>query len=191
MCNNENNDKYNIKTIKIILIGPSNSGKTSLINKFLDKSYDILYHKNIPLTIGCDFYLKKIKIENDDLEYKLHIWDTSGNNKYNNMHKILNDMDKIIIVFDKTNINNDEEYYINIAKKYRNEKDILIVYNKTSIKDPLIWKELIINNINTMYINLEYNIDIDKIFYNLLNLKIKNINYNTFLIKQNNKCNIL
>lgn len=53
-------------------MGDSAVGKSSLLNRFVDKSFS----ESFLSTIGVDFKFKKIKIDNNDI--KLQIWDTAG-----------------------------------------------------------------------------------------------------------------
>jgi small GTP-binding protein len=71
--NKENSYQF---IFKIILIGDANCGKTSLINRFVTKSFNDKYI----CTIGVDFMTKAVKINNQTI--KLQIWDTAGMEKY-------------------------------------------------------------------------------------------------------------
>ena len=57
---------------KLVLIGDSNVGKTSIIKRFANGTHV----PDVPNTIGVDFMLKTIDIR--EKKIKLHIWDTSG-----------------------------------------------------------------------------------------------------------------
>src|SRR5690606_18473794 len=59
-------------TIKIILLGNSNVGKTSIIEKYFDHTFD---SNSIP-TIGMDIRIKFMD------NYQLHIWDSAGQEQY-------------------------------------------------------------------------------------------------------------
>jgi len=61
---------------KIILIGDSNCGKTSLINRYVKKTFS----ENYICTIGVDFMMKNLMINSELI--KLQIWDTAGMEKY-------------------------------------------------------------------------------------------------------------
>ena len=53
-------------------MGDSAVGKSSLLNRFVDKTYS----ESFMSTIGVDFKFRKIRIDNNDV--KLQIWDTAG-----------------------------------------------------------------------------------------------------------------
>jgi len=57
---------------KILVIGDGGVGKTSLITRFTDDSFNLSY----TATIGVDFKSKMLKYEGEDV--KLQIWDTAG-----------------------------------------------------------------------------------------------------------------
>ena len=61
-----------LKEYKFVLVGDSAVGKSSLINRFVDKAFN----ESLMSTIGVDFKFKKIRIDNNDV--KLQIWDTAG-----------------------------------------------------------------------------------------------------------------
>jgi small GTP-binding protein len=58
--------------IKILIIGNSFTGKTSVVNRFVKNVFD----ENYKATIACDFSMKIIKIE--DTELRLQLWDLVG-----------------------------------------------------------------------------------------------------------------
>ncbi|CDW86709.1 ras-related protein rab-32 [Stylonychia lemnae] len=58
--------------IKILVIGNSFSGKTSIVNRFVQNKFD----SNYKATVACDFSMKILKIE--DTEIRLQLWDLVG-----------------------------------------------------------------------------------------------------------------
>jgi len=81
------------------VIGDSDVGKTTILYK--------LTHNTVPnddylSTIGIDFYCKTISV--DDVAYILHIWDTSGQERYTSIIKpYLRKVKGYIIVYDMSN----------------------------------------------------------------------------------------
>jgi len=61
-----------LTTLKILIIGESAVGKTSLLLRFINDSFD----PNVSATIGVDFKTKKMTVEGNTV--KLAIWDTAG-----------------------------------------------------------------------------------------------------------------
>ncbi len=58
--------------IKILVIGNSYSGKTSIVNRFVSNKFD----SNYKATVACDFSMKILKIE--ETEIRLQLWDLVG-----------------------------------------------------------------------------------------------------------------
>lgn len=96
---------------KVVLIGNSNGGKTSLSKKFATGKFD----NSENLTIGASFLNKKLRISGKDVI--LDIWDTAGQERFCSLAKLYyRDADAIIIVYDIT-----LESPISQLKKWRYE----------------------------------------------------------------------
>ncbi|KAJ2800710.1 Ras- protein Rab-18 [Coemansia guatemalensis] len=65
-------------TFKILLIGDSNVGKSSIIRRFTDDKF--LSPEETNATIGVDFKVTMYDV--DDKRYKLAIWDTAGQERF-------------------------------------------------------------------------------------------------------------
>ena len=74
----ENTDKEDL-SFKVIIIGDSNVGKSSLLNRAIKNKFDCGYSA----TIGFDFFSFFVKINNKVL--KLQIWDTCGQEIYQSL----------------------------------------------------------------------------------------------------------
>ena len=59
-----------LASFKLIVIGESSVGKTSLIQSFVNNQFS----NSVVSTIGIDFLIKKFEV--DGTTYKLQIWDT-------------------------------------------------------------------------------------------------------------------
>ena len=71
-----------MESYKIILIGPSAVGKTSLLNRFVHNEFALKYK----LTIGVDFLTKTVEYKPSKF-VKLHIWDIAGQDKFQFLHR--------------------------------------------------------------------------------------------------------
>jgi Ras-related protein Rab-1A len=71
-------DKYDY-LFKIILLGDSSVGKTSILLRFSDNTYNPDFHN----TIGVDFRVSLLKYQNKDI--KLQLWDTAGQERFRNI----------------------------------------------------------------------------------------------------------
>ncbi|NHI92406.1 MAG: GTP-binding protein [Candidatus Lokiarchaeota archaeon] len=66
-------------SFKIIIVGDPAVGKTSLLVRSIENKFEEEYLS----TIGVDFYIKDINIENEAI--KMQIWDTGGEEKYSSV----------------------------------------------------------------------------------------------------------
>ena len=117
--------------LKILLLGDSFVGKTSLILKYIDGYFS----ENHISTIGIDFKEKKINYKN--MEIILQIWDTSGQERFRSLAKsFYNKADGILFVFDVSNKESFEnlKYWLNDTNIEKDAKKI-IVGNKIDLQE--------------------------------------------------------
>jgi Ras-related protein Rab-1A len=118
---NPEKEKDPIIILKILILGDSGVGKTSILIKYINNKFD----ESHIATIGVDYMDKTIKYKN--INVKLQIWDTSGQEKFRSIARnFYRNSDAIFIVFDLNNkdtynsikqwINDVEEYCPNIKK---------------------------------------------------------------------------
>jgi len=85
-------------TFKVLLVGDSGVGKSCILQRFLDHTFE----KHFINTIGVDFRFRNMKVYNKHI--KLQIWDTAGQEKF---HAItcayFRKAHGVILVFDITN----------------------------------------------------------------------------------------
>ena len=118
--------------IKITLIGNSGVGKTSIINQYIDQTFD----EANAATIGAN-YSEKIITKNNK-EYELNIWDTAGQEKFHAVGKhFYKDAYIVCLVYDITSQDSLEQletiWYPDI-KKYGEKYTILaVVGNKSDL----------------------------------------------------------
>lgn len=85
--------------MKVILVGDSGVGKSTLLSAFCDKEYSDYYIS----TIGVDFKIKMVEV--CDKKVKLQIWDTAGQERYRSIVKsYYRGANAILLVFDLTSI---------------------------------------------------------------------------------------
>jgi Ras-related protein Rab-7A len=83
--------------LKVIILGDSNVGKTSLMNQYVHKRFSNQYKA----TIGADFLTKEIMI--DDKLVTLQIWDTAGQERFQSLGvAFYRGADSCVLVFDLT-----------------------------------------------------------------------------------------
>ena len=100
--------KEDVKTFNIITLGDSGVGKTSIINRFIDNTFD----NNITSTVGMNFRVKDM-IVNKKEKVKLKLMDTCGQEKYRAITKsYLKNADVVLFIFSMA----DNETFYNIAE---------------------------------------------------------------------------
>lgn len=86
------------KTYKIILIGSSSVGKTSLCHNIRGD----MFNSKIPITIGVDFM--KFQLSSADKTYDIQIWDTAGHENFRSITKMYyRNSHVVLLCFDLTN----------------------------------------------------------------------------------------
>uniref|UniRef100_A0A7R9VEB4 Uncharacterized protein n=1 Tax=Chlamydomonas euryale TaxID=1486919 RepID=A0A7R9VEB4_9CHLO len=67
------------RLLKVIILGDSGVGKTSLMNQFVQKKFT----KEYKATIGADFLTREIEV--DDKTVTMQIWDTAGQERFQSL----------------------------------------------------------------------------------------------------------
>jgi len=83
--------------LKVIILGDSGVGKTSLMNQYVHKRFSNQYKA----TIGADFLTKEVMIE--DKLVTLQIWDTAGQERFQSLGvAFYRGADSCVLVYDIT-----------------------------------------------------------------------------------------
>ena len=119
---------------KVVLLGGSGVGKTSLITRFVSSSFN----DKQSTTIGGYFINKEIFIEKYNKDIKLNIWDTAGQERYRSLTKFFYKDAKIIIfTYDITNNDSFDElknYWFEQLKNLSMENIVIgIAGNKSDL----------------------------------------------------------
>jgi len=89
-------------TFKLLLVGNSGTGKSSILLKYADNNFSTQYLS----TIGVDFKIKTVKI--DDKIIKLQMWDTAGQERFRTItSSYYRGADAVLIVY---SVNDRESY---------------------------------------------------------------------------------
>ena len=120
------------KEIKVILLGDTGVGKTSIINRYINNKFD----PDNDNTLSSSFSTKEV-IKNDVL-YRLNLWDTIGQEKYNAITNILIKGSNIVIlvysVDSFSSFENIDFWYNSVKDILQEDKYILaIVGNKSDL----------------------------------------------------------
>ena len=128
------------KTFKVMILGDSGVGKTSMLEQYVSKSFSGHYK----VTIGSDFLSKDLTLDGEKV--KLQIWDTAGQEKYRSLSvAYYRGADACIFVYDvtdKASFNNLgswlEAFFSQVPGKRTENFPILLVGNKIDKKERTI-----------------------------------------------------
>ena len=121
--------------LKLLLLGDSSVGKTSILLKYISNKFD----ESSISTVGVD-YMDKI-IDYNKFKIKLQIWDTSGEEKFRTITKnFYRNADGLLVVFDLTKKESYDHIrsWINEAKENNDKLKTLLIGNKLDLKDERI-----------------------------------------------------
>jgi len=173
-------------SFKIIVVGNSGVGKTSLLMRLCDDIFSNVYIS----TIGIDFKIKTFTLDNDYV--KLQIWDTAGQDRFNTIvSSYYRNINALIVVFDLSNLKSftDIDTWISNCNKYSDTTNVFtfIIGSKSDIKCSSITDSMIANvcikyNATYMETSSKDNINISQTF-ELLCKKL--IETNKFSYKSN------
>ena len=118
--------------LKLLLVGDSNVGKTSLLLKYTDDSYPLEH----VATVGIEYRIKIFDYKN--FKIKLQIWDTAGQERFHSItNNFFRNADGILFVFDLTNSKSFEGAinWIKEAEEVGNFFQKLLIGNKSDLID--------------------------------------------------------
>ena len=121
--------------IKIVLLGTQATGKSSLIIRYISDKFEDKYK----VTIGGAYLQKDVKLKNGD-NLKLHIWDTSGQERFRAITQLYyKDASAAILVYDITSKEslNDLEYWIKQLYENNDTENLIVACagNKIDLED--------------------------------------------------------
>ena len=130
----EQEDNDNEESIKVVLIGESGVGKTSIIAQFTKG----IFNQDVMSTNGATFSTKKKDFKDEKKTLSFEIWDTAGQEKYRSLAKMFfKDAAVALLVYDITTKKSFDEiksYWMNLVKENGPKKVIMyIVGNKNDL----------------------------------------------------------
>ena len=120
--------------LKILLIGDSGVGKSSIVLRLIDN----IYNESYISTIGVDFKIKNIVVDNKHI--KVQIWDTAGQERFKTItNSYYRGSHGIFIVYDITSKKSFDNIKVWLSELYKfrikEELKITIIGNKKDLND--------------------------------------------------------
>ena len=168
MADNTVPEKY-----KLLLLGDTNVGKTSIFNRFIYNRFE----ENQGASIGVDFSTKNYKYKNKN--YSITLFDTAGQERFRSIIQGYYRIGEgIFVVFDLTNQNslNSIPTWIESIKENNGESKFIILGNKDDLKNKISDEEInsVLNQIKEKYIFIKTssvkNQNINKAFEKMIDL---------------------
>ena len=125
-------DEYDY-IFKVLLIGNSDVGKSSLILRYVDQIWNDVF---VP-TIGVDFKVKSLEV--DKKMVKMQIWDTAGQERFRNViSSYFKGAHGILLIYDitsKDSFKELENWLGEVEKKANSQVLKILIGNKCDLED--------------------------------------------------------
>jgi len=126
--------------LKVIILGDSGVGKTSLMNQYVNKKFNAQYKA----TIGADFLTKEVTV--DDRLVTMQIWDTAGQERFQSLGvAFYRGADSCVLVYDvvqpKTFDNLDswrDEFLIQAGPRDPDNFPFVVLGNKVDLESRVV-----------------------------------------------------
>merc|ERR1712159_550723 len=127
--------------LKVIILGDSSVGKTSLMNMYVNRKFNNQYKA----TIGADFLTKEVMVTHngDQRVVTMQIWDTAGQERFQSLGvAFYRGADACILVFDVTTKKSfdaldtwRDEFLVQASPTNPNEFPFVVLGNKIDLKE--------------------------------------------------------
>ncbi|KAI9850070.1 MAG: Rab GTPase ypt7 [Thelocarpon superellum] len=123
--------------LKVIILGDSGVGKTSLMNQYVNKKFSASYKA----TIGADFLTKEVMI--DDRMVTMQLWDTAGQERFQSLGvAFYRGADCCVLVYDVNNSKSfdtldswRDEFLIQASPKDAESFPFVVLGNKVDVEE--------------------------------------------------------
>ena len=113
----EDNEEEENSIFKVVLLGESGVGKTSIISRYINNTFK----SQLMSTPGANFVTKNVIMEDDNQSIKFEIWDTAGQERYRALAKVFYKNAAVcVLVYDitrKTSFNELKNYWYKEIKE--------------------------------------------------------------------------
>jgi internalin A len=119
--------KYPLNEAKMVLVGQANVGKTSLVNRLVEDSFDPLEST----TLGIDIRPWQILV--NDAHVQLNVWDFGGQEIMHATHQFFLTRRTLYVLVIDTRMGEEEnrlEYWLKIIRSFGGESPVIVVGNK-------------------------------------------------------------
>jgi len=168
---------------KIVILGDAAVGKTSLINQYIEESFESDYKP----TLGANIIRKDVNIDGINASVRLIMWDLAGQEKYNVIRSMyFQGCLGALLVYDVTRYNTFDAVnskWLKDFKKYvEKEGTYILIGNKIDLKDQravsnedgaALAKK--INASDFIETSAKYGENVEKAFINLVHQILKNL----------------
>ncbi|TGZ77450.1 GTP-binding protein ypt7 [Ascodesmis nigricans] len=125
------------KILKVIILGDSGVGKTSLMNQYVNHKFSASYKA----TIGADFLTKEVTL--DDRSVTLTIWDTAGQERFQSLGvAFYRGADCCVLVYDVNSLKSfdslnswRDEFLIQASPRDPDSFPFVVIGNKTDLPE--------------------------------------------------------
>lgn len=122
-----------VATIKIITLGDSSVGKTSVLLRFTENTFS----PTMMSTVGIDSKTRTVTFA--DRSYRVQVWDTAGQEKFRTIsYTFYSRADGILLVYDVTDPNSLQHvtsWMAQIRERAKKDVAITLIGNKTDLAD--------------------------------------------------------
>ena len=127
------------KTVSILTLGETQVGKTSLILRFIDR----VFYYDTKTTIGVDFKVKRINLQNKNVLVK--IWDSAGQERFKTVtRQYYKNAEGVMLIYDVTSqksFSMIEEWFKSIIENKREGAQVILIGNKKDMVNRVISAE--------------------------------------------------
>ena len=169
--------------VKIVLLGDAGVGKSSICQRYINNKISDKHE----ITIGGAYLEKEVTLDNGQ-KLLLHIWDTSGEERFRAMASLhYRDTQAALLVYDVTDVRTFQslDYWVReLDEKVRDENMIVVMTgNKSDLPDRRVATEQAktfanSNSLQAFDVSAKTGANIDELFRNLANQLSRRLNEN-------------